>query len=170
MKKYLFVILPLMLLPAAAMAEMKIGVVQVERLFNEYVKMTGVDDKLQARFAQPKKELEDMARDIEAQEKDIKKNELLVPESKTKKAKEDLLDKVRQYREKEAALGKDVQAVRNQELSAFREVVMGVTQKMAKEEKYTLILQSDGVMFVEDGYNVTDKILKKLKAELPAKK
>lgn len=170
MKKYLSLILPLMLLPAAAMAEMKIGVVQVERLFNEYVKMTGIDDKLQARFAEPKKELETLAKDIEAQEKDIKKNELLVPESKTKKAREALVEKVRQYREKEAALSKELQAVRNQELGAFREVVMSVTQKMAKDEKYSLILQSDGVMFVEDGYNITDKILKQLKAELPAKK
>lgn len=168
MKKYL--ILLALLIPVTGFAEpLKVGVVDVMRLFNEYAKMTGVDDKLQKRFAAPKKELEDLAKDIEAQEKQLKANEVMMTESKNKKAKENLIEKVKEYREKEALLTKDFQAMRNQELSTFREMVMGVTQKLAKEENYNLIMQADGVMYVDDSYNITSKILTRLKAELPKK-
>lgn len=148
---------------------MKVGVVDVMRLFNEYAKLTGIDDKLQSRFAAPKKELETLAKDIETQEKQLKANEVMMTESKNKKAKENLIEKVKQYREKEAALTKDFQAMRNQELTTFREVVMGVTQKLAKDENYNLIMQADGVMYVDDTYNITTKVLTRLKAELPKK-
>jgi Skp family chaperone for outer membrane proteins len=168
MKKYLLLIA--LLIPATGFAEtLKVGVVDVMRLFNEYAKMTGIDDKLQTRFAAPKKELEDLAKDIEAQEKQLKANEVMMTESKTKKAKESLIEKVKQYREKEAVLSKDLQAMRNQELSTFREIVMAVTQKLAKDESYSLIMQADGVMYVDDSYNITSKILTRLKAEVPKK-
>lgn len=168
MKKYLLLLT--LLIPVTGFADtMKVGVVDVMRLFNEYAKLTGIDDKLQTRFATPKKELETLAKDIEAQEKQLKANEVMMTESKNKKAKENLIEKVKQYREKEAALTKDFQAMRNQELSTFREVVMGVTQKLAKDENYNLIMQADGVMYVDDTYNITTKVLTRLKAELPKK-
>lgn len=152
------------------MAEsMKVGVVDVMRLFNEYAKITGIDDKLQSRFAAPKKELDELAKDIEGQEKQLKANEVMMTESKNKKARETLLEKVKQYREKEALLSKDLQAMRNQELATFREIVMAVTQKLAKDESYSLIMQADGVMYVDESYNITSKILTRLKAELPKK-
>ena len=168
MKKYL--LLMTLLIPVTGFADaLKVGVVDVPRLFTEYAKLTGIDDKLQAQFSAPKKELEDLAKDIEAQEKQLKANEVMMTESKNKKAKDNLVEKVKQYREKEAALSKDLQTVRNQELSTFREVVMGVTQKLAKEESYNLIMQADGVMYVDESYNITTKILTRLKAELPKK-
>lgn len=166
MKKY--ILLLTLLIPVTGFADaLKIGVVDVPRLFTEYAKLTGVDEKLQAQFSAPKKELEDLAKDIESQEKQLKANEVMMTESKTKKAKENLIDKVKQYREKEAALSKELQTVRNQELSKFREIVMGVTQKLAKDESYNLIMQADGVMYVDESSNVTSKILTRLKAELP---
>jgi outer membrane protein len=168
MKKYILLIA--LLIPVTGFAEtLKVGVVDVMRLFNEYAKMNGIDDKLQARFAAPKKELEDLAKDIEAQEKQLKANEVMMTESKTKKAKENLIEKVKQYREKEAILSKDLQAMRNQELSTFREVIMAITQKLAKDEGYSLIMQADGVMYIDDSYNITSKILTRLKAEAPKK-
>lgn len=169
MKKYLMLLALLMPVTSMAADAVKVGVVDVMRLFNEYAKMTGVDDKLQTRFAAPKKELEDLAKDIEAQEKQLKANEVMMTESKNKKAREALVEKVKEYREKEAALTKDFQAMRTQELSAFRELVMGITQKLAKEEKYTLIMQADGVMYVDEANNITSKILARLKTELPKK-
>ena len=79
------------------------------------------------------------------------------------------LKKMQRFNEKKTSLSKEVQAAYNQELATFRELVMGITQKFAKEENYTLITQADGVMYVDEEYNVTVKILTRLKAELPKK-
>ena len=168
MKK--FILMLMLLLPVTGFAEtIKIGVVDVMRLFSEYKTMTGIDDKLQSRFATPNKELETLAKEIEAEDKKLKANEVMLTESKNKKIKDGLVEKMQRFNEKKTSLSKEVQAAYNQELATFRELVMGITQKFAKEENYTLITQADGVMYVDEEYNVTVKILTRLKAELPKK-
>ncbi|MBI3188874.1 MAG: hypothetical protein HYZ31_13545, partial [Gammaproteobacteria bacterium] len=91
MKKYLLLIA--LLMPVTSMAaELKVGVIDVSRLFSEYSKLTGINDKLQLRFAAPQKELEDLAKEIEAQDKQIKTNEVMMTPSKNQKAKESLME------------------------------------------------------------------------------
>ena len=84
----------MLLLPVTGFAEsIKVGVVDVMRLFSEYKTLTGVDDKLQSRFATPNKELETLAKEIEAEDKKLKANEVMLTESKNKKIKDGLVEK-----------------------------------------------------------------------------
>ena len=85
-------------------------------------------------------------------------------ESKLKKSKESLIGKIKEFREKEAKLANEIQAVQNQELAVFRDVVRNVLTDMAKTDKYDLIL-SDGIMYVDPKHDITDKILGRLKKE-----
>ncbi|MBI3188562.1 MAG: OmpH family outer membrane protein, partial [Gammaproteobacteria bacterium] len=77
--------------------------------------------------------------------------------------------KYKQYREKQASLSKEFQTVNNQELSIFQDIIKGVSQKLAKEEGYGLIMQAEGVVYYDESYNITSKILTRLKADLPKK-
>lgn len=159
MKKLItaFALATMMTLPVAGYAE-KIGFVNVNRLFSEYAKAKGIDKMIENRFSGPKKELDKLVSDIKTLEKEIKTNELLMSESKLKASKEKLAGMIGQYREKGAALEKDLQEVRNREMSSFRNIVIEVTREFATENKYDLII-NEGVMFAADKINITDEIL-----------
>lgn len=152
----------------ASAASPKIGFVNMNQLLKEAPQVEAINNKLQDRFSAPKKELDDLGNSIKEQEKEIKRNELLMTESKLKKSKENLLEQIKQYREKEAKLAKELQAMQNQELAVFRDVVRKVIGEMAEQEKFDLIL-NDGVMYADESLNVTDKLLERLKKQAPAK-
>lgn len=140
---------------------LKIGFVNMKQLLNESTMVAEINAKLQKRFSEPKKQLEDMARSIQEQEKEIKRNELMMTDSKITKSKQDLIEKVKKFREMEAKLGQELQAVQNEELGVFREEVRKVLDEIAQQESYDLIL-NDGVMYASKSVNITDKILERL--------
>ncbi len=146
------------------MAE-KIGFVNVTILFNEYARTKGIDKMIEDRFTAPKKEIEKLVTDIKALEKEIKTNELLMSESKLTASKNKLGQMVQEYREKGMALEKQLQEVRNQEMTEFRKIVFEVTQEFAKQEKYDLIV-NEGVMFAAEKVDITRKILDRVNSKI----
>ncbi|MDH5484117.1 MAG: OmpH family outer membrane protein [Gammaproteobacteria bacterium] len=156
-----FLLLAFFATPAFAADNLKIGFVNMKQLLTESTQVAEINAKLQKRFSEPKKQLEDMAKSIQEQEKEIKRNELMMTESKINKSKQDLLARVQEFRQMEARLGQELQAVQNEELTAFRQVVAKVLEDVAKKESYDLIL-NDGVMYAAKSINITDKILERL--------
>lgn len=162
--KKLFLLTSLLLFSASVNAvDLKIGVVNMNRL-NEAPQVEAINKILQERFSKPRDELKKMHDELQDEEKEIKRNELLMTESKLKKSKENLIAKIKEFREREAKLASEIQAVQNQELAVFRDVVRNVLTDMAKTDNYDLIL-SDGIMYVNPKHDITDKILDRLKKE-----
>ena len=162
--KKIFLLASILFFSASAnAADLKIGVVNMNRL-NEAPQVEAINQILQERFSKPRDELRKMHDELQEEEKEIKRNELLMTESKLKKSKENLITKIKEFREKEAKLASEIQAVQNQELAVFRDVVRGVLTDMAKTDNYDLIL-SDGIMYVNPKHDITDKILDRLKKE-----
>lgn len=150
----------IVILPATSFAG-KLGFVNVNYLFNEYAKQKGIDKMIEEKFSGPKKDMEKMVSDIKALEKEIKTNELLMSESKLVSSKKKLNQMVVEYREKGMGLEKELQEVRNKEMTDFRKVVFEVTKAFAKEKDYDLIV-NEGVMYAADEVNVTEEILSRV--------
>jgi len=149
-------------------ADLKVGFVNMNQLLKEAPQVEAINKKLQDRFSTPKKELDELGNTIKEQEKEIKRNELLMTESKLKKSRENMMEQIKQYREKEAKLAKELQTMQNQELAVFRDVVRKELSAMAEQEKFDLIL-NDGVMYADKSLNITDKLLERLKKQAKAK-
>ncbi|MCW8853939.1 MAG: OmpH family outer membrane protein [Gammaproteobacteria bacterium] len=145
-----------------AIAEVKIGYVNMKRLLTEAPQIEAINKRLHDRFNAPKKELESMAEALQKQEKDLKRDALLMTESKLASNKQKLMTDFKAFREKEATLGKELQEVQNQELSVFRDVARDILSKLAEEGKYDLIV-SEGVIYAADKIDITNEILERLK-------
>jgi len=141
---------------------LKIGVVNMKRLLTEAPQVEKISKKLQQRFSAPKKELDDLAETIKQMEKDFKRDQLMMTESKLTKSKQKYLAEVQKFREMEAQLSKELQTVQNQELAVFRDVVSKILDKLAKQDKYDLIM-NEGVIYVSEALDMTDKMLAELK-------
>lgn len=146
----------------SAIASVKIGYVNMKRLLTEAPQIEAINKRLHDRFNKPKKELESMAEALQQQEKDLKRDALLMTESKLTNNKQKLMTDFKAFREKEAQLGKELQEVQNKELSVFRNVARDILSKLAEEGKYDLIV-SEGVIYAADKIDITDEILERLK-------
>lgn len=146
----------------SAIASVKIGYVNMKRLLTEAPQIEAINQRLHDRFSQPKKELEAMAEDLQKQEKDLKRDALLMTESKLTSNKQKLMEDIKAFREKEAELAKQLQEVQNQELSVFRDVARDILSKLAEEGKYDLIV-GEGVIYAADKIDITNQILDRLK-------
>ena len=164
MKKLLFIALMMLSIQPVLAKELKVGFVNMQILLTKAPQVVIINKRLQDRFNGPKKELDELAASIQEQEKEIKRNELLMTESKLKKSKQELVEKIKRFREQEAALAKELKAMQNQELAVFRDVVRKVLKEMAEKENFDLIL-NDGVMYASESLDITAKLLDKLKLQ-----
>jgi len=163
MKKKIFITLLMLLAAAPAWsADLKIAVINMQQLLTQAPQVEAINAKLSQRFSEPKNELDKMAKSIQDLEKEIKRNELMMTESKLKKSKEKLIAQIQKFRSREAQLSQELKTVQQQELSVFKGVIGGVLKDVASDGDYDLIL-NDGVMFAKPALDITDKILSRLK-------
>lgn len=148
----------------ATAAALKIGVVSVERILSEAPQVDAVNTKMLEQFGPKRDELKTMESDIKSLQENYKRNELVMTEDKLNKLKKEIITKIQTLKQKEAVLTQDVAKVRNKELAKLQESVRGIIDDIAKSGKYSLIL-SEGVAFADDSLNITDQVLKKMKAK-----
>jgi len=148
----------------AIAADLKIGVVSVERILTEAPQVDAVNTKMLEKFGPKRDELKAMETDIKSLQENYKRNELVMTEDKLNNLKKDIITKIQILKQKEAVLTQEVAQVRNKELAKLQESVRGIIDDIAKSGKYSLIL-SEGVAFADDKLNITDQVLKKMKAK-----
>ena len=143
-------------------ADLKIGVVSVERILTEAPQVDAVNTSMLDRFGPKRDGLQTMEKEITKLQENYKRNELVMTEDKLNALKKDIIGKIQKLKQKEAALTQEVSSVRNDELSALQQQVRGVIDDIAKQEGYSLIL-SEGVAYADDDYDITDQVLAKMK-------
>lgn len=163
-KKFIGLLVLLLVLPSSWAKDVKIGVLNMQKLQAEAPQIKDIMSRLQKRFEEPGQALSKLAKEIQNDEKELKQNEVLMSPAKLKEAKQSLVDKVKSFREQEANLNKEMQTMRNQELAVFNNQVNLMLEELAKKEKYDLIL-AEGIVFVSDKLDITDNLLIKLKKD-----
>lgn len=149
-------------------ADMKIGVVSVERILTEAPQVDAVNTSMLERFGPQRDELQGMEKEVTKMQENYKRNELVMTEDKLNNLKKDIITKIQAMKQKEAQLTQEVATVRNQELAVLQQQVRGIIDDIAKKGKYSLVL-SEGVAYADDKLDITDKVLDKMKAAFKKK-
>lgn len=144
-------------------ADLKVGVVSVERILTEAPQVEAVNASMLERFGPQRDELQNMQKELEKMEENYKRNELVMTEDKLNELKKEAITKVQSLKQKEAVLTQEVNTVRNQELAVLQQQIKGVIDDIAKNGKYDLVL-SDGVAYFDNKLDITDKVLDKMKS------
>lgn len=170
--KKLFVSLLLLtglLSTAVTAADLKIGVVSVERILTEAPQVDAVNTSMLERFGPQRDDLQKSEKEITAMQENYKRNELVMTEDKLNELKKKIITKIQMLKQREALLTQEVSTVRNQELAILQQQVRGIIDDIAKKEKYSLIL-SEGVAYTSPKLDITDKVLEKMKSAFEKKK
>jgi len=157
----LLLVLGLVALPVMAQAQLKIGVVDLQKALNQSKKGKKAKAELRAEFEKKSKEIAAKKAEVEALRKELqKKASLLSP--KAKKAKED------EYREKLRELkfaiedAKSELATKENEMSSqILKSLVKLVQEKAKREGYSLVLEANGgVIYVAPSLDITSSVIR----------
>ncbi len=153
----------------ATAADLKIGVVSVERILTEAPQVDAVNTSMLERFGPQRDELQKAEKEITKMQENYKRNELVMTEDKLNDLKKEIIMNIQKLKQQEAVLTQEVGTVRNQELAVLQTQVRGIIDDIAKKGKYDLVL-SEGVAFSSPKLDITNKVLDKMKSAFKKKK
>jgi len=146
-----------LLMPAIGFTqELKIGYVDILKVFNEYQKTENYDKTLE-------KQKEEKESQLEKEKEAIKKMQEkldLIKEKDQEKEKEKIIKAATAYREKERQFVLDLKKERDEKMKEIIDDINRVVDEYAQKEKYDLILNKGAVLSGKKGFDLTDVILK----------
>jgi len=150
------------LLSSVVMAEQKVGVVNVEGIFQQMPQAIATQQTLAIEFKDEQASIEGLrqviAADIEKLRKDaptMSESQIKEGEAKINQARVEFEAKVKPFQEK-------VQARSKAENDRLLQMLNQAIQAVATEEKLDLIMDRKSVVFVSPTYDISEKVLKKV--------
>jgi outer membrane protein len=157
----------LTLFAVPAVAEVKIGVINMERVMRDSEAAKKASSKLEKEFKKRSLELDKSRQQAQTMQEDMEKNGVTLSESaRTAKSKE-LADLSRELQRKQREYNEDLNTRRNEELQSIVEKTNGVIRTMAEKENFDLIVQE--AVYASPHVDITEKVIKAL-SEAPAAK
>lgn len=150
----------LLLAPAMASAEMKIGFVNTDRVFREAAPAVKAQKKLEKEFAAREQELQKVAKQARDLQAKLEKDGVTMSESDRHAKERDLANLNREFQRQQREFREDLNLRRNEELASVQERANKVIMSIAESEKFDLILQE--AVYASPRIDITDKVLKAL--------
>lgn len=148
-------------LPAAVQAaELKIGFVNIEKVFRDSPLAIKAQKKLEKEFQARDQEIQKLvkqARDLQAF---LEKEGLTLSEAERAKKQKDLSNLSRDLQHDQRAFREDLNQRNNEELAQVQERARKAIVEIAEKEKFDLILEN--VVYASPKVDVTDRVLKSL--------
>lgn len=136
--------------------DMKIGYVDIFKVFNDYEKTKEYDDKLEVKKNAAEKKLENKKETIEKLQGKL---DLLKESEKAKEAKK-LSKELKEYRDLEREVFTDIRKERDEKMKDIVEDIDKIIKDYAKKNGFELIINSNAVLYGVKAMDVTDEILK----------
>jgi len=136
--------------------ELKIGYVNVFKVFNEYAKTKEYDEKLEKNKKEAEKKLEAKKEAIEKLQ-----NKLSLLKEKERSSEEEKMKKeITEYRETERKALIDIKKERDEKMKEIIEDINKVVEDYAKKNKFDLIVNESSVLYGDKAMDITSDIMK----------
>jgi outer membrane protein len=150
-------------LPASAQAQIKVGVVNYQRLMQESPQAKTALDAIRAEFAPREKELQNQQTSLKTKEERVQKDAATMSDSQRSTAEKELRDGYRDLARRQQEVQDDFNARRNEEMSRLQRTLVEEVQAYAKTQNFDLVL-ADGVIYFNNTMDITPAILTALQA------
>ena len=146
--------------------EVKIGVVNLERVLRDAPAAKVAQENLIKEFAKRDKELVALRSEIRTLAANFEKDSPTLPESERLVRQRQLIEQDRELQRKNREFQDDLNARRAEETQRIIDLASKAVREIAAAEKYDIIFQD--IVYVNPKLNMTDKVIKAL--NLPAGK
>jgi outer membrane protein len=149
-----------------AMAEVKIGVVDYARLFDESPQAKTLKDALNAEFGPRVQQLVSSEQALKARSEKFQKDSATMTADQKSKAEKDLRDGLRDLERKKQELQDDSNAKRQEEMNKLQRTLIGEVREYAKAQNYDVVI-ADGVIYHTATVDITPAVLQALNSRAP---
>jgi outer membrane protein len=165
-RKVVFGSLAALLLAAPAMAELKIGVVDYARLFEESPQAKVVRDGLQAEFGPRLQQLVTQDNALKAKGDKLQKDVATMTPDQRAKAEKELRDSARELERKKSELQDDSNAKRQEEMNKLQRSLISEVRDYAKSQNFDIVI-ADGVIYATPTVDITAQVLQAMQSRAP---
>src|SRR6202166_2489917 len=159
-----------LMISGPASAEIKMGVVNFQKLLEDAPQTKAAMQALENEFAPRRRELLTMQNDLKARDEKFQKEGAVMSEADRVKAEKQLRDQQREFSRKAGEFQDDASTRRNEEIGKVQRYLVTEIQGYATAQGYDLVL-GDAVFFAKGPLDITANVLAVLgtkPANLPA--
>ena len=160
LKQLLVLSLLLFSTAAAAQGDIKIGVVNLDRILRESAPAQRAQKRIEAEVAKRDQELSKMAETVKRAQEKLEKDSLTLSEAERIKRDFELREMTRDFQRKQREAREDINQRRNEELSSVLERANRVVRQIAESEKFDIILQE--AVYANPRIDITEKVVRAL--------
>ncbi|MEQ1816147.1 MAG: OmpH family outer membrane protein [Nitrosomonas sp.] len=153
-------------LPAMVFAgDVKIGVVNTEKILRESLPAIQAQKKIDQEFVPRDEDIKKMAVQAKTLQDKLEKNSTAMEETERRNLERNLANLSREYQRAQRQMREDLNVRQNEEYSVILERTNRAISKIAETEKYDLILQLQDSVYRSQRIDITDKVIKALENE-----
>jgi outer membrane protein len=159
-----------LMISGPASAEIKMGVVNFQKLLEDAPQTKTAMQALENEFAPRRRELLTMQNDLKARDEKLQKEGAVMAEADRAKAEKTLRDQQREFSRKAGEFQDDASTRRNEEIGKVQRYLVSEIQVYANAQGFDLVL-GEGVFFAKGPLDITANVLAVLAtkpANLPA--
>lgn len=146
------------MLSAQASAEIKVGVVNFQKLLEEAPQTKTAMQALENEFAPRRRELLTMQNDLKARDEKFQKEGAVMSEADRTKNEKTLRDEQREFSRKAGEFQDDASTRRNEEIGKVQRYLVTEIQGYANAQGFDLVL-GEGVFFAKPTFDITANVL-----------
>ena len=140
--------------------ELKLGVVNSDRILRDSTPARAAMQKLEAEFSKRDKDLQDMGARLTSSAERFEKDAPVMTETDRLRRQREMADMDREFQRKQREFREDFNQRRNEELQALLERTNRIIRQIAEQEKYDLIVQE--AVYFNPRIDITEKVLRTL--------
>ncbi len=170
MKRMLKTLIPLTLALALtpALAELKLGFVNGQRVVNESPQAKRAKQKLEKEFEKRDQELQQLSKRLQTMQENLEKNGVTMAEGERRTKEREFNELNREFQRKQREFREDLNLRQNEEMAAIFERANRVIKQIAEAEKFDLIVQE--AVYFSPRIDITEKVIKALSSDSAATK
>jgi len=158
-KNAIFIVL--LIVPAIASAELKIGFVNMIEIMEKSPQAEAARKSLEKEFSDRDKKLTGVRDEVIKLEETLKKDTSIMSEKRRTELEKETQNKKREFNRQQDELREDFNIRRNEELGKLQKYVHDIVLEVAKSENYDLVVTRP-VVFASERIDMTQRVLQKM--------
>lgn len=148
---------------ASALAETKIGVVDLQKIMQSSSEIKDIQANLEKEFKPRRDKLVAEEEKLKKEMENFKRDSAVLSQAKRKDLEKKIVESQQKFEQAGQQYQQELSTAHNEAMEKFYNKVRAAIAAVAKNDKYSIVLQKDAAPFSADNLDISEKVLKKLK-------
>ena len=141
----------------------KLGVVDLQKIMQTSTQMKDIQQKLEKEFKPRRDKLVTMETNLKGDMEKFKRDTAILSVTQKKDLEKKIVASQQQFERDGQQYQQELSTAHNEAMEGLYTKVRSAIAKIAKDEKYDIIVQKDAAPYSNDSLDVTDKVIKAIK-------